>query len=122
MKEFVEKLNKRLKKELYLADEEKRRCDSENKLQFDSAKGYANGIAIAIDIVNQVAEKYNDGWIPCGERMPADNADVLVWHSGQDMHCVAWYNSASKIWYSNDFEITDSKYIVAWQPLPKPYE
>lgn len=59
MKEFVEKLNKRLKKELCLADEEKRRCASENPLQFDSSKGYANGIAIAIDIVNQVSESYS---------------------------------------------------------------
>ena len=57
MKEFIKKLNERLEKELRLADEEKRRCASENPLQFDSAKGYANGIAIAIDIVNQVAEE-----------------------------------------------------------------
>jgi hypothetical protein len=53
MKEYVEKLNKRLKEELSLADEEKRKV---SPLQFDRAVGYANGIAIAIDIVNQIAE------------------------------------------------------------------
>ena len=54
MKEFIKKLNERLEKELRLADEEKRKVSS---LQFDRAVGYANGIAIAIDIVNQVAEE-----------------------------------------------------------------
>lgn len=46
-----EKAMKRLKEELKLADKEKERCIRENILQFDSAKGYANGIANAIEIV-----------------------------------------------------------------------
>ena len=41
----------RLQRELQLADNEKSRCVKENPLQFDSAKGYATGIAIAIEIV-----------------------------------------------------------------------
>lgn len=53
--EFVEKLRGRLKKELQLADEDKRKADV---LQFDRAVGYANGMAIAIDILNQLAEEY----------------------------------------------------------------
>lgn len=40
-----------LEEELRMADEEKRRCAGQNSLQFDSAKGYANGIANAIDYV-----------------------------------------------------------------------
>lgn len=55
MKEFVGKLVKRLENELYLADEEKRKA---NVLQFDRAVGYANGMAIAIEIVNKLAEEY----------------------------------------------------------------
>lgn len=42
---------KRLKEELSFADKEKERCIKENILQFDAAKGYANGIANAIDYV-----------------------------------------------------------------------
>lgn len=41
----VEKVIEELNKELELADEEKRRCTTENMLQFDEAKGYARGIA-----------------------------------------------------------------------------
>ena len=48
-----EKVIKELRKELNLSDAEKERCARENPLQFDSAKGYANGIANAIDIVEK---------------------------------------------------------------------
>ena len=47
----VDKVLKQLEEELKLADEEKQRCARENPLQFDSAKGYASGIATAIEIV-----------------------------------------------------------------------
>ena len=42
-----------LREELNLSDAEKERCARENPLQFDSAKGYANGIANAIEIVEK---------------------------------------------------------------------
>lgn len=45
------KVIKRLQTELTLADEEKRRFIKENSMQFDVAKGYAQGIAVAIEIV-----------------------------------------------------------------------
>ena len=40
-----------LNKELKLADDEKSRCIKENPMQFDEVKGYARGIATAIEIV-----------------------------------------------------------------------
>ena len=41
----IEKVVEQLNKELELADEEKRRCTTENMLQFDETKGYARGMA-----------------------------------------------------------------------------
>nr|DAQ38131.1 MAG TPA: hypothetical protein [Caudoviricetes sp.] len=49
----VEKVVKQLEEELKLADDEKSRCIKENPMQFDSAKGYAHGIAVAIEIVKR---------------------------------------------------------------------
>lgn len=49
----VEKVVALLKEELKLADDEKARCIKENPMQFDSAKGYAHGIAVAIEIVKR---------------------------------------------------------------------
>lgn len=51
MQEEFEKIIEQLEEELNLADKEKERCARENKLQFDSAKSYAHGISIAIEIV-----------------------------------------------------------------------
>ena len=47
----IHRIVEQLEKELQLADKEKARCARENLLQFDSAKGYASGIATAIEIV-----------------------------------------------------------------------
>lgn len=49
----VEKVVKLLEEELKLADDEKARCIKENPIQFDSAKGYAHGVAAAIEIVKR---------------------------------------------------------------------
>lgn len=49
--EPVESIVERLEEELKLSDKEKERCVKENPLQFDVAKGYANGIYNAIEIV-----------------------------------------------------------------------
>lgn len=49
----VEDVIEQLNKELELADKEKLRCAMEDILQFDEAKGYARGIACAIEIVKR---------------------------------------------------------------------
>lgn len=47
----VDKVVERLESELSLSDKEKERCVKENPLQFDESKGYARGIAVALEIV-----------------------------------------------------------------------
>lgn len=47
----VDKTVEKLRTELSVADNEKERCARENPLQFDTAKGYANGISVAVEIV-----------------------------------------------------------------------
>lgn len=51
----LDKVIEKLRTELTLADEEKKRSIKENSLQFDIAKGYAQGIAVAIEIVKYEA-------------------------------------------------------------------
>lgn len=53
----VEAVVEELEEEMRLADKEKERCARENPLQFDNAKGYANGIANAIEIVKKGGAK-----------------------------------------------------------------
>lgn len=47
----ADKVKEKLQTELSLADKEKERCARENPLQFDESKGYARGIAAALEIV-----------------------------------------------------------------------
>lgn len=47
----MDKVVEGLRLELGLSDKEKERCAKENPLQFDEAKGYARGIAVALEII-----------------------------------------------------------------------
>ena len=111
MQEVFEKIIEKLEKELKLADEEKLRCARENPLQFDSAKGYANGVANSIEIVKQEAGQYNNGWIPCSERLP-ENIDFVLYANkdGEVDIC--------SIEYFYDY----MDRFTAWQQLPEPYQ
>ena len=92
MQEVFEKIIEKLKKELKLADEEKLRCARENPLQFDSAKGYAHGVGKAIEIVKQEAERYNNGWISCIERLPEESLNsVIGWDEYRERCCFVQY-------------------------------
>ena len=76
MKEFIEKLIERLK-------EEKQRL---RKLKNDTITLSYNEV-IAIEegaynfckkIINELAEEYNNGWIPCSDKLPTVEEKVLI--------------------------------------------
>lgn len=67
----------------------------------------------AIEIVKQTATEYNNGWIPCSERLPEDGEPVLA-TDGNYVYLVE---------YDADLDASfgDMDGIVAWRPLPDPY-
>ena len=57
-------------------------------------------------------------WIPCSEKMPEDNTDVIVcFYSGTVTEMRYWGNGI----FQGIYEHTAKK-IVAWMPLPEPYK
>ena len=78
----------------------------------------------AIEIVKQEAEKYNNGWIPCSEKLPDVRQDVLVtvkYTGFMGMHgywIKTGHMEAENDWWGD----CAGGEVIAWQPLPLPYQ
>lgn len=95
----------------------------------------------AIEIVKQEAEKYNNGWIPCSERLPEERDWYLAVFEEVDtgfigIPYIADYLMGSHTKFTtedgwivrncSDREDESAEYYknlrcVAWQPLTQPY-
>ena len=78
----------------------------------------------AIKIVKQEAEKYNNGWIPCSEKLPELRKDVLVtvkYTGFMGMH--GYWIKTGHMEAENDWcgDCAGGE-VIAWQPLPKPFQ
>ena len=107
--------------------------------------GRSFGAEKAIEIVNQVASEVGDGWIPCSERLPEEHDSIFAIFKGTDK----WNNSMfEKVsdevsvtivgkngikatthahtiegkWSCDLLKCDKSYQIIAWQPLPEPYQ
>ena len=100
----------------------------------------AAGIRRAIEIVKHEAEKYNNGWIPCSERLPEEGGYYLVtyhgWSNGDylpkfdDTYVRRLHYQKSERFtgwnhprYCDDKAENDTnREVIAWQKLPRPYQ
>ena len=99
--------------------------------------------ADVIEIVQEVAEEYNDGWIPIKTRpmteeekeyyseylfegngliyecpLPEDGQEVLVTSKYGSVDKTTFYTDCGN--YFENYEDYDE--VIAWQPLPEPYK
>ena len=88
----------------------------------------------AIEIVKQAVAEYNNGWIPCSERLPDLHrvdmesegeyyiiSDSVIVTDGERI-CIAEYeiDDGDRVgWSSCECEETEA--VIAWQPLPPIY-
>lgn len=92
---------------------EDRQYENRHKLHNDE---WNIGIDQAIEIVKQESEKYNNGWIPCSELLPAYGQTVLASVCAEDAE---WKIIIAC--YKEEDSWLDGK-IDAWQPLPEPFQ
>ena len=73
----------------------------------------------AIEIVKQEAEKYNNDWISCSDRLPKYGEVVMCscTNSGITISCIT--HKGVKPSKSVRF---GQHSVIAWQPLPEPYQ
>ena len=71
------------------------------------------------EIVKEVAEEHNGGWIPCSERLPEYGEVVMCscTNSGITISCIT--HKGVKPSKSVRF---GQHSVIAWQPLPEPYK
>ena len=122
MKEFLEKLIGRLLLESSGCKVYK--LINPNKEDIAEFNAYKK----CIEIVNQLAEEYNNGWIPVSKKLPETNESVLCWAKstarGGDVCFVGSYHKG--FWFlqssANTHSFPGQYKIVAWQQLPAPYQ
>ena len=124
MKEFVEKLNEKL---TYLLNNFGEHCeewgsDKEGDCHRKSCSDCV--LTHAIEIVNQLAEEYNNGWIPCSERLPDKSGWFLCtqeYHSLTNRKLIKVTTELVEF-YDNKWRRAKNLVVTHWQPLPEPYQ
>lgn len=83
-----------------------------------------------VNIVNKISEEYNNGWIPCSDRLPKvedlhekmlDNCTCYLIQRRCGIMDVAHYIKAygESYFEANSIKMID---VVAWKNLPGPYQ
>ena len=114
MNEFIKKLIERLEEKIEIT------------WNHDYLGGRKDAFNESIEIVNQLAEEYGDGWILCEKEMPPqpeenpafDNRPVelyLVSEEDADYPFRAFWNGK---YFTDGFGKVE---VIAWQPLPTAY-
>lgn len=83
--------------------------------------GRYSELGIIGNIVERLAEENNGGWIPCSERLPEVKADVLLSLRSLDVYTGFRANTAG-CFYVEGEGCVPFKNVIAWQPLPAPYQ
>ena len=68
-------------------------------------------------IFNLPSAQPEQQWIPCSERLPEDDDDVII-TTGFEIY-IGWFDADNHTWRLRNDYITS---IVAWMPLPEPYK
>lgn len=75
------------------------------------------------EVINQVEQEHNNGWIACSERLPEVNNFVLVEseHGIWIVRLIEYGNRKYFVDIYNDYSCPIDS-VLAWQPLPQPYK
>ena len=93
--------------------------------EVNSYGGMFDALDKAIEIINQTAAEYNNGWIPCSE--PPKTSDyILLSFSNFSVPMVGRYeeNEDGGAYYIGDEDkscVAQDIFVNAWQPLPEQY-
>ena len=98
---------------------------SGNSCEIEKYIGMQQTIVSVIEIVQEVAEEYKDGWIPCSERLPESHNITDDFECPEYNVTIKGAKESTTLKYSSDktwFDENGNCYeVIAWQPLPDTY-
>lgn len=78
----------------------------------------------SISIIKELEKEYNNGWIPCSEKLPNKEGYYIVTRKSGEVDIglfTFWANGGKFNSYDDLCRFPDEK-IIAWQPLPPAYK
>ena len=75
----------------------------------------------AIQAWEDYCGEYGGGWIPCSERLPEIEADVLLSLRSLDVYTGFRANTEGSFYVEGEGYV-EFENVIAWQPLPEPYK
>ena len=73
-------------------------------------------------IMNVLYEQlHKEGWIPCSERLPDIEADVMLSLRSLDIYTGYRANTEGMFYVAGEGYV-EYENVLAWQPLPEPYK
>ena len=87
-------------------------------------KAYIRGRQYEVDRFIELRKEYNDGWIPCSERLPEDDSICIVtveYPNNETMVDYGWFDRNGVCWFVGMHEFRTSN-VLAWQPLPEQFK
>ncbi len=84
-------------------------------------KSYGKGLRFAAEAIRK---HMNDGWIPVEERLPEGRTRVICQFDNGDIELLwqDWESDTESLTYWTDFDFMAEKKVIAWRPLPDPYQ
>lgn len=121
-------MNKAFEKIIKRLEAKKDIAHDDSVAEIISTKIWNKAIHIAKQIVQEVAEEYNGGWIPCCEKLPEEKINPItkdyyvypVTYRNENIEDIRYYSYGNGHWH-HCLQIMDD-FVVAWQPLPQPYQ
>ena len=110
-------MNKAFEKILERLEEDARFYNSAS----DVDQNIRSGLMIAKEDVHEVAEEYNNGWIPVECRLPEHNIDVEVTLANGQRH-ICWYSGLRQKWIDAISDDESELNVIAWKELSEPYQ
>lgn len=82
--------------------------------------GIACGAALASTYIQQLPSAQQ--WIPCRERLPEEEKEVLVYTAAGEMLVAYLFDDWGNLAWTTGGLGSGTVSVVAWMPLPEPYK